>query len=64
MKEMMTYITSKIRNDSNVTVAPMDPFQSDQVVLPLRTNLKGESFFSKVKELMKDRDPTHAGRWM
>jgi hypothetical protein len=45
---LMSAITATIRSDDNSTVSPLNPFLDDNVVLPLRGNVKGLSFFKHV----------------
>jgi hypothetical protein len=54
---LMEHLTKKIQSDSQETVSPSNPFKDDKVILPLRGNIKGISFFKHVLSLMAERDP-------
>jgi len=55
MKEMLEYITSKIKDSSSETVSPNDPFADDKVLLPFQTSMKGEDFFALVQSIDLER---------
>jgi hypothetical protein len=61
---LMEHLTKKIQSDSQETVSPSNPFKDDKVILPLRGNIKGISFFKHVLALMAERDPATVMRWM
>lgn len=58
----MDHITMTIKSDSDQTVAPLNPFADDKVLLPLKGNVKGINFFKHVLSLMKERDPATVAR--
>ena len=58
----MSSITATIHSDDAVTVSPLNPFLDDNVVLPLRGNVKGLNFFKHVQALMAERDPATVAR--
>lgn len=55
MKEMMVYITSKVHSDLQETVSCIDPFADDKVALPLKSSVKGDSFFDRVLAIEKEK---------
>jgi hypothetical protein len=61
---LMSAITATIKSDDNSTVSPLNPFLDDNVVLPLRGNVKGLNFFKHVLDLMAERDPASVARWL
>lgn len=58
----MASITQTIHSDDQETVSPLNPFLDDNVVLPLRGNVKGLNFFKHVLDLMKEKDPATVAR--
>lgn len=58
----MDSITATIKSDDALTVSPLNPFLDDNVILPLKGNVKGINFFKHVLSLMAERDPATVAR--
>lgn len=44
MPIIVKYLTDKIREDAGATVLPLDPFQTDRVILPFATSKRSDNF--------------------
>lgn len=53
--EMMDYIKTKIKDDSDETVSLLDPFESQRVTLPLSSSAKADNFWLMVKEIEDEK---------
>jgi len=55
---MMKYIKTKVRDDRDETVSPLDPFANDKIILPLSHSMKAENFWLLVKEIEDEKTST------